>query len=247
MARRVAFRFLAGVSRWWFLPVPLAAGPLLLPECAVTDILSETAYFPALLTRPRLVHLLVPDQRQGEELSVVLRLEGFDTALSPDARAFFAAASRRVPDAALMAAGPGGGETLRLLDDLREGRFRTRVFVLAPAPDLDFAVAAVKAGATDVFVPPLDYGQMVAKLRAALRANMALHPESPAGVVPAGLPRLTPREREVLDLISNGLSNKEAGRQLGISPRTIEVHRARIMEKLGARNTADLLRILLTG
>ena len=50
----------------------------------------------------------------------------------------------------------------------------------------------------------------------------------------------------MLQLISNGQSNKEAGRELGISPRTIEVHRARVMEKLGARNTADLMRIVLT-
>jgi len=61
-----------------------------------------------------------------------------------------------------------------------------------------------------------------------------------------GFAQLTPREREVLQLITNGQSNKEAGRELGISPRTIEVHRARVMEKLGARNTADLMRIVLT-
>ena len=58
---------------------------------------------------------------------------------------------------------------------------------------------------------------------------------------------LTPREIEVLGQITAGASNKEAGRHLGISPRTIEVHRARIMEKLGARNAADLVRIVLTG
>jgi DNA-binding CsgD family transcriptional regulator len=57
---------------------------------------------------------------------------------------------------------------------------------------------------------------------------------------------LTPREREVLTQIAAGASNKEAGRHLGISPRTIEVHRARIMEKLGARNAADLVRIVLS-
>ena len=58
---------------------------------------------------------------------------------------------------------------------------------------------------------------------------------------------LTPREREVLAQIASGASNKESGRQLGISPRTVEVHRARIMEKLGARNAADLVRIVLGG
>ena len=61
-----------------------------------------------------------------------------------------------------------------------------------------------------------------------------------------GAETLTAREMDVLDEIARGLSNKEAGRILGISPRTVEVHRARVMEKLGARNTADLMRIVLS-
>jgi two-component system, LuxR family, response regulator FixJ len=60
-----------------------------------------------------------------------------------------------------------------------------------------------------------------------------------------GEEKLTQREREVLAEITAGASNKEAGRRLGISPRTIEVHRASIMDKLGAKNTADLVRITL--
>jgi FixJ family two-component response regulator len=56
---------------------------------------------------------------------------------------------------------------------------------------------------------------------------------------------LTPRERDVFDQLVAGASNKEAGRKLGISPRTIEIHRARIMEKLGAKNVADVVRMAL--
>ena len=62
----------------------------------------------------------------------------------------------------------------------------------------------------------------------------------------AAVSGLTPREREVAELIADGNSNKEAGRRLGISPRTVELHRAHIMEKLGARNAADLIRIVLS-
>ncbi len=61
-----------------------------------------------------------------------------------------------------------------------------------------------------------------------------------------GLEQLTPREREVLALIARGASSKEAARELQISPRTVEVHRARIKDKLGARNAADLMRIVLS-
>ena len=57
---------------------------------------------------------------------------------------------------------------------------------------------------------------------------------------------LTRREQQVATLIADGASSKEAGRQLGISPRTVELHRAHIMEKLGARNAADLVRIVLS-
>jgi DNA-binding CsgD family transcriptional regulator len=61
-----------------------------------------------------------------------------------------------------------------------------------------------------------------------------------------GVDGLTQREHEVLMLIAGGESNKEVGRRLGISPRTVEVHRAHVMEKLGARNIVDLVRIAMS-
>ncbi len=88
---------------------------------------------------------------------------------------------------------------------------------------------------------------MIARVREAVaKRRRAAEAGSKLGVRFSGADLLTPRERDVLEQIAHGSSNKEAGRELGISPRTIEVHRARIMEKLGARNTADLVRIVFT-
>ncbi|WEJ57895.1 LuxR C-terminal-related transcriptional regulator [Devosia sp. FJ2-5-3] len=106
----------------------------------------------------------------------------------------------------------------------------------------------MKLGATDVVSKPIDSEHLLTIIRDTLRRDVHLGAMQGGrrAVEVRGFAQLTPREREVLLLITNGQSNKEAGRELGISPRTIEVHRARVMEKLGARNTADLMRIVLT-
>lgn len=99
---------------------------------------------------------------------------------------------------------------------------------------------------------PLDADTAVARGREAIDswARNGREPKPPA--FPALAPplpilhRLTPREREALALITGGSSNKEGGRRMGISTRTFEVHRAHIMEKVGARNAADLVRIALS-
>jgi two-component system response regulator FixJ len=79
------------------------------------------------------------------------------------------------------------------------------------------------------------------------RGRTQMAPASGSTFEFAGKELLTPREREVLALVATGASNKEAGRLLGISPRTVETHRAHIMQKVGARNAADLVRIVFSG
>jgi two-component system response regulator FixJ len=118
-------------------------------------------------------------------------------------------------------------------------------FVLTQnAADVERAVDAVKFGVSEVFSKPFD----VEKLLLAIKQNIAGRPNQRAAhVTVPGISRLTPREHEVLESITNGQTNKQTGRELGISPRTIEVHRASLMKKLGAKNTADLLRIVLFG
>ena len=112
------------------------------------------------------------------------------------------------------------------------------------------AVEAIKNGALDFIEKPFDAATVVTRVREAVeawarRARTRRRRRRCRRRFP-GHDLLTSRERDVLNQIAAGSSNKQAGRELGISPRTIEVHRARIMEKLGAKNAADLVRIVLS-
>lgn len=210
--------------------------------------MTEPFYYPSFLHRDRLIHILDADAATCEALSVLFRLEGFQTAFSLDAAHFLVAAERSRPDVAILNIRIGNEDGLAILRRVKTMRTGTPVFILEDRPEVDSAVLAMKAGAADVFTKPIDSERLVRAVREALNHDIQLGAvtEGRRRIEVRGFDQLTPREREVLQLITNGQSNKEAGRHLGISPRTIEVHRARVMEKLGARNTADLMRIVLT-
>jgi len=211
--------------------------------------MGEEVYYRAFMNRDRLVHVLDPDRATCEALSILFRLEGFQTACSQQAEPFLAAIERRRPDVVVVNLRLEGGEDgLAIVRRVKAMRTGTAVFVLCDTREVGAAVRAMKAGAADVVTKPIDREHLVQSVRDTLRRDVHLGAVT-GGYRPVevrGFSQLTPREREVLQLITNGQSNKEAGRELGISPRTIEVHRARVMEKLGARNTADLMRIVLT-
>lgn len=205
-------------------------------------------YYHAFLNRDRLVHIVDPDPHICESLSVLFRLEGFQTVFSLDTSHFLSALERRQPDVAVINLAVGEESGLSLLRRVKAMRTGAIVVMLSNNPQLEAAVTAMKLGSTDVLSKPIDSEHLLTVIRDALRRDVHLGAMQ-AGRRPVevrGFGQLTPREREVLQLITNGQSNKEAGRELGISPRTIEVHRARVMEKLGAKNTADLMRIVLT-
>lgn len=210
--------------------------------------MSEEVYYHSILNRDRLIHIVDTDPATCEALSVLFRLEGFQTTFSMDAGVFVTSLERRRPDVVVLNLRVGNESGLSLLRRVKSMRNGTPVFMIADDPQLDAAVTAMKLGAADVISKPIDTEHFLTVIRDALRHDVHLGAMQ-GGRRPVevrGFSQLTPRERQVLQLITNGQSNKEAGRELGISPRTIEVHRARVMEKLGARNTADLLRIVLT-
>ncbi|MEX1181140.1 MAG: LuxR C-terminal-related transcriptional regulator [Cucumibacter sp.] len=205
-------------------------------------------YYRNSFNRDRFVHIVDSDMSTCEAFSVLFRLEGFQTGFSGKIDDLFAALDRRIPDVFIINLMVDGADTLPALNRVKTMRTGAPVFMISDEPSVDKAVQAMKAGAADVFTKPVDTERFVRSVRDALRRDVHIGAVQ-GGQRPVeirGFSQLTPREREVLQLVTNGQSNKEAGRQLGISPRTIEVHRARVMEKLGARNTADLVRIVLT-
>lgn len=191
------------------------------------------------------------DAMMRDALSVVFTLAGYRVTEFVDGETFLAVASVRTPAAVLLDLHLPAKSGLTVLRELDARTYPAPIFIVTGDGDVSSAVEAVKSGAFDYLVKPLDARSIVARVRSAV-TTFARRDGSAAGKI--GLPAdfrgqslLTPREREVLTHIAEGASNKEVGRRLGISPRTVEVHRARIMEKTGARNAADLVRIVLSG
>ena len=120
------------------------------------------------------------------------------------------------------------------------------VVFLTGAADIPIAVAAMREGAVDFIEKPFDNADFVARVRAAIEHH-ARQQRHDAGLadVQARFRLLTAREREVSQRVAAGKTSKEIARELGVSHRTVEIHRARVMEKMGAPTLAELVRMQL--
>ncbi|MEW6767199.1 MAG: response regulator [Pseudomonadota bacterium] len=193
------------------------------------------------------VFIVDDDPSVRDALALLLKLEGFAVQSFGDGDSFLDALRLGDPTCLILdlqLPGMSGLDIMRRLSDLR---FQPPIFVISGHSDVPMAVEAIKLGALDFLEKPFSANVIIERVRdavAAYRKSMAGHIDGLADF--PGRQLLTKRERDVLAQVARGASNKEAGRRLGISPRTIEVHRARIMDKLGARNAADLMRIVLS-
>jgi two-component system response regulator FixJ len=189
------------------------------------------------------------DELMRDTLSAVFAPEGCRVTCFAEGQPFLVAARARTPSCILLDVNMPGRSGLDILRELDAPHYPAPILIVSAQRDVPTAVNAIKGGALDFIEKPIEAAAVVARVRDAIM-GWTRHPaiglaaeDQLADVRGAGL--LTPREREVLGKVVAGASNKEAGRMLGISPRTVEVHRARIMDKLGTRNTADLVRTVL--
>ena len=185
-----------------------------------------------------------------ETLSVVLSTGGYQVLCFADGAALLAVARTRTPSCILLDVHIPGKSGLDILRELHGEDYPAPIFMISGQGDIAMAVSAIKNGALDFIEKPFRGSEIVARLDEAIGAYARRQAENSASNIASmnfpGREPLTRREREVLEQFASGASNKEAGRHLGISPRTIEDHRANIMKKLGARNAADLIRIVMT-
>jgi FixJ family two-component response regulator len=191
------------------------------------------------------------DPAVRDTLSMVLSAGGYQVICFADGAALLGVARTRTPSCILLDVHIPGKSGLDILKELHGEDYPAPIFMISGQGDISMAVNAIKSGALDFIEKPFRGSEIVARLDEAIEAYARRQAESNSASRIAtmhfpGREPLTRREREVLEQFTAGASNKEAGRHLGISPRTIEDHRANIMKKLGARNAADLVRIVMT-
>jgi FixJ family two-component response regulator len=197
-------------------------------------------------SRDLTVYVVDDDAAVRDSLALMLGLAGYRTALFADAEAMLVAwraewAGCVVADLRL----PGRSGT-ELQTELRNRGSTLPVVIITAHGDVPAARAAFHAEAVDFIEKPFDQNQLRAAIDKAFAREghrLALAEERAADA--ARLAALTPREREVLEHAARGLHAKEIAAALGISPRTVEVHKTRIMEKLGVRNVAELVRLAI--
>jgi two-component system, LuxR family, response regulator FixJ len=179
-------------------------------------------------------------------LAMALNSEGFNVVNFVEGESFLNVARLRAPDCIVIDTYLPGSSGMDVLKRLDAPHYPAPVLMISRRHDIPTAVEAMRSGAQDFIEKPFDPAAVAIRIRDIIDTWRQEHHKE--GLLAHGFPGqdlLTAREREVLESIANGASNKEAGRALGISQRTVEVHRARIMDKLAAKNAADLMRIVL--
>lgn len=189
------------------------------------------------------VFLIDDDPGVRDALTLLLSLKGLSTQPFATADSFIEAYRPERAGCVLTDLRMPGMTGLELQAELAARHIEVPLVLLTAHGDVSTARAALKNGAFDFLEKPVDDAQLVEVLRNALRVDRERRAAVTArATTDRRIERLTKREREILELIAAGHQNREIATQLRISARTVEVHKARIMEKLECHSLAELMR-----
>ena len=193
------------------------------------------------------VYLVDDEAAVRRSVSFMLKTSGYDVEGFETGEAFLKAAPHLAPGCVLLDVRLGSMDGLAVQQALKDKGVMLPVIIITGHGDIGLAVRAMKAGAVDFIEKPFDKGTVVAALEQALQRNEGrAELNRLADQARAQLNGLTPRERDVLNGLVEGQSNKVIAYDLGISPRTVEIHRANLMSKLGVGSLSDALKIAFT-
>lgn len=192
------------------------------------------------------VFLVDDDEAVRSSLLVLLRLKGLAAEAFASAEEFLAAWQPGRLGCLLVDLRMPGMSGLELLARLRDVGCDLPAIVVTAHGDVANTRSSFRAGAVDFFEKPLDNEALLAAIREAMdRSAERARATRERARIAERLSRLTAREREVLDLVAAGRHNREIAAALGISARTVEVYKARVMAKLQTRRVPDLVRLVL--
>jgi two-component system, LuxR family, response regulator FixJ len=192
------------------------------------------------------VYIVDDDEAVRSSLRLLIRSVGLQAQAFVSAMDFLASYDPRHPGCLLLDVRMPGMSGLELQQELNRRGATIPVVFITGHGDVPMAVAAMQQGAFDFLQKPfrdqdlLDRVQRGMARDAESRGRLAAHAE-----ILARLATLTPRETEVMRLVTSGKANKVVGGELGVSQRTVEIHRAHVMEKMRAGSLAELVRMVL--
>ena len=193
------------------------------------------------------VYLVDDELAVRRSISFMLKTAGMAVEAFESGEAFLKVAASLEPGCVLLDVRLGGIDGLAVQQLLRERGIMLPVIIITGHGDVGLAVRAMKAGAVDFIEKPFEKATLIGAIAQAQLHNQGLEQiHRLAAAAQAQLNVLTPRERDVLDGLVNGHSNKVVAYDLGISPRTVEIHRANLMAKLSVHSLSDALRIAFT-
>ncbi|MES9900741.1 MAG: response regulator [Sedimenticola sp.] len=139
-----------------------------------------------------------------------------------------------------------GMSGLELQEYFIEQQIRIPIIIITGHGDVPMAVRAMKVGAVDFIEKPFNDELLLDSIRNALALDVEQRSQqSEQAEIATRLAHLTPREHEVMEMVTNGRANKEIAAELGVSAKTVEAHRARVMEKMEAASLADLVKMAI--
>jgi len=198
------------------------------------------------MTRQATVHVVDDDDAVRSSLRLLLKSVGLPTVAHASAQEFLAAWDGDQPGCLVLDVRMPGMSGIELQAELNQRGAIIPVIFISGHGDIPMAVEAIQHGAFDFLQKPFRDQDLIDRVQRAL-ASDAEHRQllQQRETLKQRFESLTPREQEVLELVTQGKANKVMAGDLGVSQRTVEIHRARVMEKMGAQSLAQLVRMVL--